>query len=138
LIIAFGWLAGAFNKKVLFETALSESLGETTVLMNRQHSSQQKFFDHLGELKFRAIFLFCNGRDVPCNHDHFSFRNERDVRFDCPFLSVGIPADFFNCLGYQLIFLIRWDCPFLPVGIPADFLNWLGYQLIFLIGWDTS
>jgi hypothetical protein len=31
-----------------------------------------------------------------------------------------------------------FDCPFLSVGIPADFLNWLGYQLIFLIGWDTS
>ena len=61
LIIAFGWLAGAFTKKVLFETAQSENLGETTVLMNSQHSSQQKFFDLLGELKFRAIFLFALG-----------------------------------------------------------------------------
>jgi hypothetical protein len=39
LIIAFGWLAVAFNKKV-FEKALSESLGETTVLMNRQHPTK--------------------------------------------------------------------------------------------------
>ncbi len=121
-----------------------ESLGETTVLMNRQHSSQQKFFDLFGELKCWAIFLFA--MDV-MYHDHFSFRNERDVRFDCPFLSVGIPADFLNWLGYQLVFLIRWDCPFLPVGIPSGFLYWLGYQLIFfsfgyplifLICWDTS
>jgi hypothetical protein len=27
--------------------------------------------------------------------------------FDCLFLSVEIPADFLNLLGYQLIFLIR-------------------------------
>jgi hypothetical protein len=71
LIIAFGWLAGAFTKKVLFETAQPENLGETTVLMNSQHSSQH--------------------------------------------------------------FFIRWDGPFHPVGIPADFLDWLGYQLIFII-----
>jgi hypothetical protein len=46
---------------------------------------------------------------------------------------VGLPADFLDWLGYQLIFFIRWDCPFLPVGLPADFLDWLGYQLIFII-----
>jgi hypothetical protein len=45
--------------------------------MNRQHSSQQKFFDLLGELKFRAIFLFALG---VMYHDRFSFRNERNVR----------------------------------------------------------
>ena len=94
LIIAFGWLAGAFTKKVLFETAQSENLGETTVLMNRQHSSQQKFFDLLGE--FRAIFNFAIG---VMYHDRFSFRNERNVRFDCSLLSFGIPADFLNWLG---------------------------------------
>ncbi len=55
LITAFGWLAGAFNKKVLFETALFESLGETTVLMNRQHSSRQTFFDLFGELNFFIV-----------------------------------------------------------------------------------
>ena len=76
------------------------------MLMHRQHSSQQKFFDLLGELEFRAIFLFALG---VMYHDHFSFRNERDVLFDYSFLSVGIPADFLNWLGYQLIFLIRWD-----------------------------
>ncbi len=77
LIIAFGWLAGAFNKKVLFKTAQSESLRETTVLMKSQHSSQQKFFDLLGELKFRAIVHFAMGMMY---HGRFSFRNERDVR----------------------------------------------------------
>ena len=66
-------------------------------------------------------------------HDCFSFRNERNVRFDCSFLSVGLPTDFFDWLGYQLIFFIRWDRQFLPVGLPADFLDWLGYQLIFII-----
>jgi hypothetical protein len=45
----------------------------------------------------------------------------------------GLPADFLDWLGYQLIFFIRWDRPFLPVGLPADFLDWLGYQLIFII-----
>ncbi len=72
------------------------------MLMHRQHSSQQKFFALLGELKFRAIFLFALG---VMYHDRFSFRNERNVLFDCSFLSVGIPADFLNSLGYQLIFL---------------------------------
>ncbi len=81
----------------------SEILGETTVLMNRQHSSQQKFFDLLGELKFRAIFLFALG---VMYHDRLSFRNERNVRFDCSFLSVGLPADFLDWLGCQLIFII--------------------------------
>jgi len=41
----------------------------------------------------------------------------------CSFLSVGLPADFLDWLGYQLIFFIRWDCAFLPVGLPADFHN---------------
>jgi hypothetical protein len=91
------------------------------VLMNSQHSSQQKFFDLLGELKFRANFVFALG---VMYHDSFSFRNERNVHFDCSFLSVGIPVDFLNSLGYQLIFLL--------------ILYWLGYQLIFLICWDTS
>ncbi len=91
------------------------------MLMNRQHSSQQKFLDLLGELKFLAIFLFALG---VMYHDSFSFRNESNVRFDCSFLSVGIPADFLNWLGYQLSFLL--------------ILYWLGYQLIFLIRWDTS
>ena len=100
------------------------------MLQTRVHPSQQKFFDLLGELKFRAIFLFALG---VMYHDRFSFRNERNVRFDCSFLSVGLPADFLDWLGYQLIFFIRWDRPFLPVGLPADFLDWLGYQLIFII-----
>ena len=72
-------------------------------LMTRVHPSQQKFFDLLGELKFRAIFLFALG---VMYHDRFSFRNERNVRFDCSFLSVGLPADFLDWLGYQLIFII--------------------------------
>ena len=75
------------------------------MLQNRLHPSQQKFFDLLGELKFRAIFLFALG---VMYHDRFSFRNERNVRFDCSFLSVGLPADFLDWLGYQLIFFIRF------------------------------
>jgi hypothetical protein len=55
-----------------------------------------KFFDLLGELKFRAIFLFALG---VMYHDRFSFRNERNVRFDCSFLSVGLPADFLDWAG---------------------------------------
>ncbi len=57
-------------------------------------------------------------------HDRFSFQNERNVRFDCSFLSVGLPADFLNWLGYQLSFLLIH--------------YWLGYQLIFLIGWAPA
>jgi hypothetical protein len=41
-------LAGNFQSKVLFEKKESEVLGETTVLQNRMHPSQQKFFDLLG------------------------------------------------------------------------------------------
>ena len=41
-------LAGNFQSKVLFETKGSEKLGETTVLQNRMHPSQQKIFDLLG------------------------------------------------------------------------------------------
>jgi hypothetical protein len=83
LIITFGWMAGAFNKKVLFETALSESPEETTVLKNRQHSSQQNFFDLLIELKFRAIFLFAMG---VMYQGHFPFCNGRNVPWPFPFL----------------------------------------------------
>ena len=41
-------LAGNFQSKVLFEKKESEALGETTVLQNRLHPSQQKIFDLLG------------------------------------------------------------------------------------------
>ena len=41
-------LAGYFQSKVLFEKKESEALGETTVLQNRMHPSQQKLFDLLG------------------------------------------------------------------------------------------
>ena len=41
-------LAGNFQSKVLFEKKESEVKGETTVLQNRMHPSQQKLFDLLG------------------------------------------------------------------------------------------
>ncbi len=41
-------LAGNYQAKVLFAQADSESKGETTVLQNRMHPSQKKFFDLLG------------------------------------------------------------------------------------------
>jgi hypothetical protein len=41
-------LAGNFQSKVLFEKKESEVLGETNVLQNRMHPSQQKLFDLLG------------------------------------------------------------------------------------------
>jgi uncharacterized membrane protein YbjE (DUF340 family) len=63
--------------------------------MNRQHSSQQKFFDLLGELKFRAIFHFAMG---VMYHDRFSF--EMSAMY-------ALIVLFFR-LGYQLIFLIGW------------------------------
>ena len=47
LIFLIG-LAGNFQSKVLFEKKESEKLGETTVLQNRLHPSQQKIFDLLG------------------------------------------------------------------------------------------
>jgi hypothetical protein len=40
--------AGNFQSKVLFEKKESEAKGETTVLQNRMHPSQQKLFDLLG------------------------------------------------------------------------------------------
>ena len=42
------WLAGNFQAKVLFESKESRAKGETTVLQNRAHPSQQKFFEFLG------------------------------------------------------------------------------------------
>jgi hypothetical protein len=33
------------DRRFLFETKESEELGETTVLQNRMHPNQQKFFD---------------------------------------------------------------------------------------------
>ncbi len=92
LIIAFGWLEGAFNKTVLFKTALSQSLGEITVLMNSQHSRQQKFFDLLSELKYRASFLFKMG---VMYHGHFAFRTERDVR---SLRKASVPSSGFSML----------------------------------------
>ena len=41
-------LAGNYQAKVLFERFDSEADAETTVLQNRTHPSQQKFFDLLG------------------------------------------------------------------------------------------
>jgi hypothetical protein len=38
-----------FYRKFLFETNESEELGETNVLQNRAHPSQQKFFDLFGK-----------------------------------------------------------------------------------------
>ncbi len=45
-----------YKSKVWFETILSAELGEITVLMNRQHPSQQKFLDLLGELEFDSAY----------------------------------------------------------------------------------
>ena len=41
-------LEGNYKSKVLFEKADSDDIGEITVLQNRMHPSQQKFFDFLG------------------------------------------------------------------------------------------
>ena len=79
-----------------FEKKESDALGVTTVLQTRVHPSQQKFFDLLCELKFRAIFLVALG---VMYHDRFFSRNERNLRFDCSFLSVGLPADFLDWAG---------------------------------------
>ena len=73
------------------------------MLQTRVHPSQQKFFDLLGELKFRAIFLFALG---VMYHDRFSFRNERNhaaamYALIVFFLSVGLPADFLDWAGRQ-------------------------------------
>ena len=42
-------LVGNYKSKVLFEKAESDDIEETTVLQNRMHLSQQKFFDFLGK-----------------------------------------------------------------------------------------
>jgi hypothetical protein len=41
-------LVGNYQAKVLFEQADSEAKGEFTVLQNRMHLSEKKFFDLLG------------------------------------------------------------------------------------------
>jgi hypothetical protein len=49
LIAALGWqVISKFQSTVLFEKKESEALGETTVLQNRIHTSQEKLFDLLG------------------------------------------------------------------------------------------
>ena len=47
-------MAGNFQTKVLFETAHSQGKGETTVIQNRAHPSQQNFFALLGTPKLHA------------------------------------------------------------------------------------
>ena len=42
------WLAGNFQTKELFKGKESKDRGETTVLQNSTHPSQQKFFEFLG------------------------------------------------------------------------------------------
>ena len=51
-------LAGNYKAKVLFEKANSEEDAETTVLQNRMHPSQQKFFDFLGTHISMPIITF--------------------------------------------------------------------------------
>jgi len=55
-------LVGNYKSKVLFEKADSDDNGETTVLQNRMHPSQQKFFDFLGTHISMPIitYLYCN------------------------------------------------------------------------------
>ncbi len=53
------WLAGNFQSKVLFETKGSEAKGETIVVQQRNHPSQEKFFEFLSKRKLRTpIVLF--------------------------------------------------------------------------------
>jgi hypothetical protein len=55
-------LVGNYKSKVLFEKAESDDKGETTVLQNRMHPSQQKFFDFLGKhISLHSVaYLYCN------------------------------------------------------------------------------
>ena len=55
-------LVGNYKTKVLFEKADSDDNGETMVLQNRMHPSQQKFFDFLGTHISMPIitYLYCN------------------------------------------------------------------------------
>ena len=55
-------LVGNYKSKVLFEKAESDDKGETTVLQNQMHPSQQKFFDFLGKhISLHSVaYLYCN------------------------------------------------------------------------------
>jgi hypothetical protein len=66
--------------------------------MNRQHSSQQKFFDLLDELEFRAIFLSTMG---VMYHGHFPFLNGRDMPgpFFFPQWALCTMAIFLSSMG---------------------------------------
>ncbi len=50
------WLAGNKQAKVLFENKESQAKGETTVLENSVHPSQQKFFKFLSTPNCMHIF----------------------------------------------------------------------------------
>ena len=52
-------LVGNYKTKVLFEKADSDENGETEVLQNRMHPSQQKFYDFLGtHISMPIIILY--------------------------------------------------------------------------------
>jgi hypothetical protein len=80
-------LVGNYQAKVLFEQADSEDNGETTVLQNRMHPSQQKFFDllgtHISEFKMERAPL-----------------NSVELFADSILNSVGLPADSILKLGW--------------------------------------
>ena len=54
-------LVGNYQDKVLFEQADSHDKGETTVLQNRMHPSQKKFFALLGtHICMPLLYYHCN------------------------------------------------------------------------------
>ena len=54
-------LVGNYQDKVLFEQADSQEKGETTVLQNRMHTSQKKFFNLLGtHFCMPLLYYQCN------------------------------------------------------------------------------
>ncbi len=114
-----GWQALSTRKFCSRQPCLSESLGETTVLMNRQYSSQQMFFDLLGELTVRAIFLFAMG---VVYHGHFSFRNELDV---CSLQKASVPSSGFSmrCLSVPSSGFSTW-CVSVPSVLSFGFSMW--------------
>ncbi len=49
------WRTGNYQAKILFESKDSQAKGETTVLQNRVHPSQQQFFEFLSMLKLQIV-----------------------------------------------------------------------------------
>ncbi len=74
------WRTGNYQAIILFENKDLQAKGETTVIQNRAHPSQQKFFEFLCTRKLCSLFHILLTRPMEYRLCMFSW-NSRCVRF---------------------------------------------------------